>query len=94
MTWTTEAELAFVRALGRHRRRCRRCGALATIAEVAPRSRLALLRQYQAAMQRRADWGMIDPAKVAEEVARLLAALEAGGFEQPSGRGLRELACA
>ena len=68
--WSTEAELAFVRALGTHR-----VGAPCAPEAVALPERLTLLRQYQAAMRRRTHWGAIDPARVAVEVARCMAAL-------------------
>ncbi len=75
MQWSTKAELAFVRELGLHRQRCRR-GAPASIDQVPPQARLALLWKYKAAMRLRVDWDFIDPVKVGEEVERLIAELE------------------
>lgn len=71
IAWSTEAELAFVRALGTHR-----LGAPRTPDAVPLPERLTLLRQYQAAMQRRTRWGAIDPATIGAEVARLITTLE------------------
>lgn len=68
--WSTEAELAFVRALGTHRP-----GAPCTPEAVPLPERLTLLRQYQAARRRRTHWGAIDPVTIGATVARLLAAL-------------------
>jgi hypothetical protein len=77
MTWTTKAEVASIRELGLHRR-CGRTAAPLTVAAVPLQERLTLLRQYQTAMQRRVDWGAIDPAAVRAAVARLITELEAG----------------
>jgi hypothetical protein len=77
MTWTTKAELAFVRELGTHRQRCHQETPISRDA-VPPQERLMLLRQYQAAMRRRAHWGAIDPATVRADVARRSARLEQG----------------
>lgn len=69
--WSTEAELAFVWALGTHR-----LGAPCAPEAVPLPERLTLLRQYQIAMRGRTDWGAIDPTAVGAEVAQLIAALE------------------
>lgn len=69
--WSTEAELAFVQALGTHRP-----GAPCAPEAVPLPERLTLLRQYQAAMRRRTRWGAIDPATLGAEVARLITTLE------------------
>jgi hypothetical protein len=74
MTWTTKAELAFIRALGLHCQRCRQEPPVSRNT-VPPQERLMLLRQYQAAMRQRAYWGAIDPAIVGADVARRIAAL-------------------
>jgi hypothetical protein len=79
MTWTTQTELAFVRELGMHRRQCHCCGRPLARGAVPLQERLTLLRQYQAALRRRVDWGAMDPAAVGAAVARLLTELEAGG---------------
>ena len=75
MRWSTEAEIAFVRALGLHRRRCYGGEAL-SIEAVSLQERLMLLRKYRAAMRLRSDWDAIDPIVMAQEVDRLIAALE------------------
>lgn len=71
IAWSTEAELAFVRALGTHR-----LGAPCAPEAVPLPERLTLLRQYQVAMRRRTRWGAISPTAVGAEVAHLIAALE------------------
>jgi hypothetical protein len=66
----TSEEIHFVKTLGTHRN-----GAPERVEEVPRATRFSLLVNYRRAMDKRADWGAIDPLAVQEVTDQLIAEL-------------------
>lgn len=75
--WSTESEMKFIKGFGTHRQ-----GAPKDITKVDKRIRLNLLKLYQFSIEKRVQWGNINPHKIANFVDDLIIKLESNYSRQ------------
>ena len=69
--WGTESEMKFIESLGTHRQ-----GAPKDITKVDKQIRLHLLKRYRSSIEKRVQWGNINPHKITNFVDDLTIKLE------------------